>query len=367
MAWAAGIALGLGACGVAQGQLVDRSIPLNYNWNGMVHIGEASLPDASDAAGTGYRAIADRGLLLDGTTTTPASFGVVPIVGATGMPYSIQTQANVLDMIFLGNRSISTPFDSAPAPGGTLGVNRGVQPLWLANPDLTGPQTTTISPPITLDGFSEIGVLYQITNLGAATGTFLVTLGFTDSTSVTVSMTGRDWFGTRTAVTPTATSGISSITQRGVYRGSNDTDNGTLSGTAAGNTLNVFEGIIDAQRLAAAGAPGSVAGKSLSSITFQYPQPTGTVNKAYGIFAAGVRTGVPANASCAGATIISPGDTSVVLSARSGGQTASACGTSDSTALWYSFTPATNAVIEARTCGATIDTTLSVYTTCGGA
>ncbi len=351
--------LAAGLCASAHGQVVDRSLALNYNWNGMVHTGESGQPDQSDASGLGFRSLADRALVINGSTAATAALGAVPIVGATGLPYSIVTTANTLDMVFLGNRGITFAFE-ATTPG-TL-PNRGVQPLWLPNTDLTSDQTTAISPAVTLDAFSEIGLLYHITNGG---GNFTVTLGFTDSTTTTVTVNGRDWFGTQTALAPGASSGLSIQATRGNFRGANNEDSGLPVSPTTAQALNVWEAVIDAQRLVSAGL-GSVAGKQLSSISFRHP--TGTVTRAFGIFAASVRSGLPANASCASATVLTgSGDTSVVLSARTGGQTPSPCGVNDSTALWYSFTPATSVVIEARTCGATIDTTLSVFSSCGGA
>ena len=40
--------------------LTDAALPLAYNFNGMVHVGEAGMPDAPN----GYRGISDRGLLM---------------------------------------------------------------------------------------------------------------------------------------------------------------------------------------------------------------------------------------------------------------------------------------------------------------
>ena len=62
------------AATTASAQTVTQ-IPLNYNFNGIVHAGEDLMPDAPD----GYRSIADRGLNFSGgvpsdALTAPYSF-----------------------------------------------------------------------------------------------------------------------------------------------------------------------------------------------------------------------------------------------------------------------------------------------------
>src|SRR4030095_4153358 len=57
-----------------------RPLPLAYNFNGMVHVGEAGQPDAP----SGFRAISDRALNVDGGLNSFASGGVI---GTTGIAY----------------------------------------------------------------------------------------------------------------------------------------------------------------------------------------------------------------------------------------------------------------------------------------
>ncbi|MCR9245977.1 MAG: hypothetical protein NXI31_13175 [bacterium] len=154
----------------------ETRIALNYNWNGIVHAGEAGLPDAPN----GYRSIADKGLdFRTGVPATPLLAGF-DLVAAPGSP----------DLVMLGNRnavgSAQYPFDPLPD-----GDNLGTQPAWLPNPDLTGPQTTTLATPVLLDGSSTASFLYQMSHGG---GAFDVTFTFATA-SITTTLTASDWAG----------------------------------------------------------------------------------------------------------------------------------------------------------------------------
>jgi hypothetical protein len=153
-----------------------QAIPLQYNWNGIVHAGEDQQPDAP----SGYRSIADRGLDFISGVPNHALLSSFELVDAP----------LVLDVVMLGNRNTvsagSVAFDAAPD-----GDDIGTQPSWLSNADLTGPQTTVLPQPILLDSSSSASVLFQMTNGG---GVFDVTFAFTTG-SVTVSMRGSDWLG----------------------------------------------------------------------------------------------------------------------------------------------------------------------------
>ncbi|HYD01934.1 MAG TPA: hypothetical protein VEB22_11970, partial [Phycisphaerales bacterium] len=339
----------------------DTQVALNYNFNGMVHPGESNIPDS--LAPSGFRAIADRGLAIDGVSSpTTTAFGFNPIVGATGITYEIERDAFQLDIVMLGNRNLNAAWDLAPD-----GDNRGVMPDWLPNDDLRGPQTTTLAAPIALDAYAEVGVLYHISNVGGntASSTFTVTLNFNDADPVTVTVSGRDWFGSRPALAPAANSGISSQTQLGVYRGANNTDIGAISGDA-GQALNVWEAVIDVRKLLLAGL-GDYNGKHLTSITFQYPTVVPPGNRNYAIFAATVRTdSSPAvNGTCETAIPLTPG-TITGNNNRAPSSAPSQCGSSDDAGVWYTYTATTNNVLQVRTCGSAIDTTLSVFDGCSG-
>ena len=153
-----------------------NNIALNCNWNGIVHAGESGLPDAPN----GYRSIADRG--LDFTLGVPGD----PVLAE----YELVEAPGVLDLVMLGNRNTvdggARVFDLAPD-----GDSIGVQPGWLANVDLTGPQTTVLPVPILLDAASTAGFLHQTSNGG---GAFDVTFTFA-SGAVTATLTASDWLG----------------------------------------------------------------------------------------------------------------------------------------------------------------------------
>src|SRR5262249_37151469 len=108
----------------------------------------------------------------------------------------------------------------------------------------------------------------------------------------------------------------------------------------------------------------AITGKTLSSITFQNPtQPA----RGYAIFAATVVNGLgpPLNDNCANATVISAGATTTD-NLRATGATTSACGTNDTTDVWYLYHATANGLLEARTCGTSLDTTIAIFTSCGG-
>jgi hypothetical protein len=153
-----------------------NAIALNCNWNGIVHAGEAGQPDAPN----GFRSIADRA--LDFTGGVPGD----PILAE----FELVETPGALDLVMLGNRNTvaggSVAFDALPN-----GNSIGVQPAWLSNPDLTGPQTTVLASPVLLDAASTASFLFQVSNGG---GSFDVTFGFATG-AVTATLTGSDWLG----------------------------------------------------------------------------------------------------------------------------------------------------------------------------
>jgi hypothetical protein len=208
----AGLLLSAGAA--AQ---TTRQIPLNYNFNGVVHAGENGQPDAP----AGFRSISDRA--LDFSAGVPAS----PLL----VPYSLIGTAGTLDIVHLGNRNTvdngNWAFDLVPD-----GDNIGIQPAWLTNVDQSTPQATTVNPPIGLEATSTATFLYQISNGG---GTFDVTFGFQSGASVTRQLSGGDWFG-------------------GAFLG-----RGSVDAANPDNNLSIAEGSIDLS---------SEVGRTLTSITF---------------------------------------------------------------------------------------------------
>jgi hypothetical protein len=151
----------------------------------------------------------------------------------------------------LGDRNINRPFETE-VPGPT--ADTGIAPDWLPNFDQRTAQTTTLPSPIALDGYAEIGILYHITNVGTASSPFTVTLSFNDAPDLTITINGRDWFGTRAVLAPAANSGLSVQATRGNFRGATNADRGVTPANLTGNVLNVWEAVIDMHRvLVAAG------------------------------------------------------------------------------------------------------------------
>lgn len=285
----AALAALVGVTGAAHA--IDWSIALNYNFNGLVHSGEAGQADALN----GYRSISDRGLLVDGA---PGSFGASPITGATGLPYTIITAPNTLDTVFLGNRSTNNwAYDLT-----IDGDNIGVQPTWDPAPNHTTPQVTNVSAQnITIYPDTQIGFLYQVTNSG---GTFQVVLTFTDASTATVSLAAPDWYNLPVVAAP----GLGVVNQSrlgGTNWPATTSNDSAVTGIVPTNNLSVFEGVVSAAKMIADGL-GNHVGKTLQSITFQNASfPVGS-HRGYGIFAASVRGTPSTNPTGAGAVTPNP-------------------------------------------------------------
>lgn len=170
---------GIFACNINYAASPRRvnQIALNYNFNGIVHAGEAGLPD--DLAG--FRSISDRA--LDFSAGVPAD----PLLA----PYRIVDTAGALDIVHLGNRN-TVDNGTWTFQGTANGDDIGVQPAWLPNVDQSQTQTTTLVEPILLDGLSTASLLFQISNGG---GAFDVRFDFASGTSTTATINGGDWFG----------------------------------------------------------------------------------------------------------------------------------------------------------------------------
>ena len=195
-------------------------IPLNYNFNGIVHAGEAGAPDAPN----GFRSISDRA--LDFTAGIP----VDPLL----VDFQLVGAAGALDIVHLGNRNTvdngNWAFD--PAPDGDM---IGTQPMWLSNPDQSGPQVTTLATPLVVPFGGALSLLFNISNGG---GTFEVEVSFASGSSVVGVIEGPDWFN-------------------GPFLGTNMNDTGN-----PGEPLFINLGVVDLS--------GSV-GEVITQIAFQNP------------------------------------------------------------------------------------------------
>src|SRR5258705_12565036 len=86
----------------ARGLATDNQIALSYNWNGICHASESNQPDLA----AGFRSIADRALYADGSAN---AIGGSPVVGVSGITYSINMNPGALDCIHLGSTIVYTP------------------------------------------------------------------------------------------------------------------------------------------------------------------------------------------------------------------------------------------------------------------
>jgi hypothetical protein len=230
-------------------------VPLNYNFNGMVH-GPVEQGTTNRDNPNGYRSISDRGLMVDGSA---GSINGAPLIDPDFMPFTLVTQAARLDIVHLGDRNL---VDNGTAAWGS-NANTGLQPTWLPNSDQTGPQVTDVSAlHAVFTPRTSLGVLYQVSNGG---GRFDALLTFTDNSSVSVSFIAPDWFGAASPPAATHASGLAAQRQLGLY-----TATGMMDIAAADNPLNVAEGVVNVGSLQSAGL-GNFSGKTLASITFQNP------------------------------------------------------------------------------------------------
>ncbi len=215
----------------------SQPIPLNYNFNGILHATESGLPDAP----AGFRSISDRA--LDFSAGVP----VDPLLA----PYQIVATPNTLDCVHLGNRNTvdnsGKIFDATPN-----GDDIGIQPTWLVNVDQTGPQETILPVPMPIGPTTTATFLYQISNGG---GSFDVVFTFFSGKTYTASLAGPDWYG-------------------GTYAGTAFVDNGFSD-----FNLSITEGKIDltsqigevVQKISFANRSNSNAGYAIFAAKFDYP------------------------------------------------------------------------------------------------
>jgi hypothetical protein len=257
----------------------DVTIPLTYNFNGIVHAGESGDPDNSN----GYRSISDRGIRQTGT---PGSIEV-GLEGLTGIPYSVVTNPFTFDIVHLGNRNTvdngNWAFDTVVGGFDDLAQTRnfvGVQPAWLTDTDQRTPQSTDVSSlNLVMAANTRIGLLVNSSNGGTV---FNVTLGFQDSSTIVVPVQTPDWFGSQTVFPPN--SGVEQQAQLGLFFGAADTDNAQPD-----VDLNILEAIVSVPDLIADGF-SDITGRRLTSITFS--DPTSAVAST-AIYAATVRDAAP--------------------------------------------------------------------------
>jgi len=230
-------------CAPAASAQTTHKVPLNYNYNGIVHFGEDGNADNS----SGYRSISDRGLDFSAGVPNDALLNKYQIVH---VPW-------FRDIVHLGDRNSVAgglyPFEAAPD-----GDNLGTIPTWMTAINQSSPQTTALSSPITLSGASEATFIYQISEGG---GNFEVLFGFESGEQYTATLSGGDWFG-------------------GPYAGTSNVDQAFFE-----LPLSITEGHVDLS---------AYVGEKLNSLTFQNRSNT---NAGYAILAANVIVGIEPSAA----------------------------------------------------------------------
>lgn len=247
-------------------------VPLNYNWNGMVHAiepGDADRPN-------GYRTIADRGLFLDGADAVGG--GTYGLASGNRL-YAFEVRPDVVDMIMIGQRSAA--FDTVDDAD-----NLGLPPNWdpSAGTGNVLSSVTNLTPTAPLDDNFEIGVLYHATQGG---GTFVMTLGFSDLTSVSLTLQAPDWFANNNGTPAAANPGVLSqaLLPAPLSGGDGFDGSGNFDLADASAPLNIVEAVVSYESLLG-GLGFDVAGKQLTTLTFN--NFVGSTNACAGIFAASI-------------------------------------------------------------------------------
>ncbi len=298
---------------------VDLAMPLAFNWNGICH-GTRTVNDANffseqcvstpaihenRADYNGYRAISDRGLLFDPNNATPNAFNYGGTIGYQGMQYQVYGTALQKDLVHVAQAA--NPYRGAGwepntttwATPATTNPERGWLPLWLEGNAATGTPTydhysnvlSNVSAMNAVFGDNtKLGLIYHMTNLAAATGSFRVTLTFADSFQAQVTCNGTDWFG-GTSATPCGASlpstfpaGVERHRVLGVYNAVQNYDRALAAPTGQ---LKVVESIISTASLTAAGLDPRGHG-ILTSIKFDNVTSTDTSTNV-SVFAATLR------------------------------------------------------------------------------
>ena len=227
---------------------------LDFNWNGVAQPPELAETDADGP--DGYRTIGDRGFAAgQGDSLGGEAYGFT----SDTRSYSIESAANVVDMVMIGTRPAAWDDE-------VDGDNIGVAPDW--DPSKGGGivvDSTTEVPNLALDDTFELGIVYHATNGG---GDFDVHLGFADGAETTVTLNAPDWFANNNPVPPPPGAGVAS---QEVLPGPLSGGDGFLGAEAFdlglnGAPLSAFEAVITAQSLSDNGF--DVSGRQLTSITF---------------------------------------------------------------------------------------------------
>jgi len=270
---------------------VDVTMPLQFNWNGICH-GEMEQTTGTHENRcdlNGFRAIADRGLLCDGSQYDALNYGGT--IGYKGMQYTIYSTPLQADMIHLGDRTrvangIRNWAESCPPTN-----DNGLRPAWLSYDDQTGTQYSSMTSLNAVFGpDTKVGVLYHTTDVSTPYyASFDVTLEFSGFGAISIPVLSTDWFVTNGQVMPLPGVGVEEQRLLGIYHAVSGTDRAADAGS--GGRLKINEAVISTASLAAAGIDPT--GQTLISISFGNPISGNSAGdnftSAFGIYAATLR------------------------------------------------------------------------------
>ena len=282
------IVLGCGLA-VACAPAFAQPIPLDNNWNGIVHSGEGTEGFADDP--DGLRTISDRGMFLG---TTDSMGGDDYSLTTSEATYDFEPTAGVLDLIMIGTRESGGQIGWDPDVDGD---NFGIAPNW----DPTGGSgsvmsQTTDTGGIPLTDSSRISLIY---NGSIGGGDFDVILDFADGASVTVTCNAADWFADFDPAPAPPGPGVESqetlpgpLSGGDGFKGASDTD-----WALPGAPLAVFEAVVSAESLLT-DLEFDIGGRTLESVTFDGTPLIIAGNAAVGIYGLAVDgNNVPLNAN----------------------------------------------------------------------
>ncbi|MCB9853700.1 MAG: hypothetical protein H6819_11435, partial [Phycisphaerales bacterium] len=243
-------------------------VDLDFNWNGVVHPGESNMPDALE----GYRSISDRGLIFGSANSVGGVNGILTSGNLTY--YMRQLGGPSLDIIHIGGRGNAWDLT-------VDGDNVGVRPNWDPSTG-TGQNTptsvSTFPPTPVLNSSFELGVLY---NAGNGGGNFRMTLGFTDASTVSVTLNAPDWFANNNGSPSAPQTGVATqaklpgpLSSGDGFAAASDNDRGNPD-----QPLNCIQAVVTAASLQS-GLGFDVTGRQLNSITFDTFQGGGGAGNA---------------------------------------------------------------------------------------
>lgn len=302
---------------VVQEEVIDpfsASIPLNKNWNAMLHNTEGTDPDALD----GFRSISDRALVLGQADSLG---GGAMAVSSNGLTYRFTTSPATRDAAVLGHRQ---PTANGPWDDVDDDDNIGIAPNW----DPTGGTgtvssvTTDLTPTEPLDESFDIGFLYQFSNGG---GEFDVTLGFDDNSSVTVTLGAPDWFADFGPMVPAPLDGAASqaYLPGPLSGGIGFPATGNVDLPTSDGPLSVVEARLTAASLMT-GKSFDVMGRSLTSVTFDNFNGSSTAMTAI-LAASRTVPGCACAGDLTGDGAVDGGDVSMFVSCMLGEETDCTC------------------------------------------